>query len=135
VKGAFINEEDIEYENNSDDEESETDPYMDIDFEEDEIPQPIDNQEELKSQFHRLYVGAKEDIKELIHRLCPQEKEEQMRKGLCLYCGKPGHIIANCTLIQQKERGRVLRSQEEQEIWSQDDSPLNWKAIQSKEQC
>jgi hypothetical protein len=58
-----------------------------------------------------------------------------MRKGLCLYCGKPGHVIANCMQIRQKERGRAIRGQDEDEIWSYKDDPLNWEAIQQEEQC
>jgi hypothetical protein len=64
-----------------------------------------------------------------MRRLSPQEKEERMRKGLCLYCGKPGHVIANCTLIRQKERRRSIKSQEDEKIWSYQDEPLNWEAI------
>ena len=136
AKGVSTSEDDSEEDSDTEDDESDDDdPYMDIDFIQEEAPQPIDDLNEVRTQFRRLYVGAKDDIKEILRRLSPQEKEERMRKGLCLYCGKPGHIIANCPLIQQKEKGRVLRSQEEQDIWSQDDGPLNWKAIQPEEQC
>jgi hypothetical protein len=99
-----------------------------------EIPQPINDADEIKTQFRKLYVGSKDEIKELMWRLSPQEKEERMCKGLCLYCGKPGHIIANCTLIQQKECGRSIKSQEDEKIWSYQDEPLNWEVIQQKEQ-
>ena len=58
-----------------------------------------------------------------------------MRKGLCLYCGKPGHVIANCMLIAQKEHGRAVKSHEEEDIWSYNKGPLNWKVIQHEEQC
>jgi hypothetical protein len=58
-----------------------------------------------------------------------------MRKGLCLYCRKLGHVIVNCTQIRQKERGRAIREQDEDKIWSYEDDPLNWEAIQQEEQC
>jgi hypothetical protein len=58
-----------------------------------------------------------------------------MRKGLCLYCGKPGHVITNCTLIRQKERGRSIKSQDDEEIWTYEDEPLNWKTVHQEEQC
>ena len=57
-----------------------------------------------------------------------------MHKGLYLYCGKPGHVVANCMLICQKEHGRSIKSQEDDEIWSYNDEPLKWKMIQQKEQ-
>ena len=97
---------------------------MEIDFEQDMIPQPIEDTNDLKTQFRRLYVRSKDDIKEIIRRLSPQEKEERMHKELCLYCSKPGHVIANCTLIHQKEHGRSIKSQEDEEIWSYNDKPL-----------
>lgn len=31
-------------------------------------------------------------------RLTPQEKQHRLAKGLCLYCGKPGHFAATCPL-------------------------------------
>ena len=135
AKGINTSDDELDEEFEDDIDDDDQDPYMEIDFYHDENPQPIDDSDELRTQFRRLYTGANDDIKEAIRRLSPQEKEERMRKGLCLYCGKPGHRIANCTMIQQKEKGRAIRSQEEHEIWSQDDGPLNWKAIQHEEQC
>lgn len=29
-------------------------------------------------------------------RLTPQEKQQRLARGLCLYCGKPGHFAASC---------------------------------------
>jgi hypothetical protein len=135
AKGMNTADDELEEEFDEELEDNDQDPYMEIDFYHDDTPQPIDDPDELKTQFRRLYAGSNDDIKEVIRRLSLQEKEEHMRKGLCLYCGKPGHRIVNCTMIQQKEKGRAIRSQEEQEIWSQDDGPLNWKAIQPEEQC
>ena len=134
AKGATIVE-DSDSGTDSDNEDSDEDPYTDIEHDHNDIPQPIEDFDDLKTQFRRLYIKSKDDIKELIRRLSPQEKEERMRKGLCLYCGKPGHVIANCTLIRQKERGRAIKSQEDDDIWNYDDDPLNWNEIQPKEQC
>ena len=134
AKGATTFGEESDIDSGYEYDDSEPDPYTEIDFEEDDIPKPIDDLDEMKTQFRRLYVSSKDEIKELIRRLSPQEKEERMRKGLCLYCGKPGHVIANCTLIRQKERGRSIKSQEDDNIWSYNDEPLNWEAIQQKEQ-
>ena len=134
AKGATTFGEESDIDSGYEYDDSEPDPYTEIDFEEDDILKPIDDLDEMKTQFRRLYVSSKDEIKELIRRLSPQEKEERMRKGLCLYCGKPGHVIANCTLIRQKERGRSIKSQEDDNIWSYNDEPLNWEAIQQKEQ-
>ena len=109
--------------------------YRDSDTKVNEIPEVIEDEKELKAAFRQFYLGATNEIRELIRRLSPQEKEERMRKGLCLYCGKPGHVIANCTQIRQKERGRAIREPEDEDIWSYNDDPLNWKTVQQEEQC
>ena len=31
-------------------------------------------------------------------RLTPQEKQDRLARGLCLYCGKPGHFALKCPL-------------------------------------
>ncbi len=31
-------------------------------------------------------------------RLTPQQKQQRLALGLCLYCGKPGHFAAGCPL-------------------------------------
>ena len=109
--------------------------YRDSDTEVNEIPEVIEDEKELKAAFRQFYLGATNEIRELIRHLSPQEKEERMQKGLCLYCGKPGHVIANCTQIQQKERGRAIREPEDEDIWSYNDDPLNWNMVQQEEQC
>ncbi|KAI4897414.1 hypothetical protein NFI96_032838 [Prochilodus magdalenae] len=35
-------------------------------------------------------------------RLSPGERQRRMRRGLCLYCGNPGHILRNCSLRPQR---------------------------------
>ena len=115
--------------------ESDHESYGNSDHESDEVPQPIDDDKELRTAFRRFYLAANTDIREIIRCLSPQEKEEWMRKGLCLYCGKPGHVIANCTQIRQKERGRAIRETQDEDIWGYNDDPLNWEPVQQEEQC
>ena len=135
AKGAITIEDKLESESEHYANESDHDMYRDSDTEVNEIPEVIEDEKELKAAFRRFYLGATNEIRELIRHLSPQEKEERMRKGLCLYCGKPGHVIANCTQIQQKERGRAIREPEDEDIWSYNDDPLNWKTVQQEEQC
>jgi hypothetical protein len=98
VKGAAT----LDTHSDSDHEADKSDHNLNIDSdtEAETIPHPIDDKKKLRAEFRRFYLGANNDIKELIRCLSPQEKEERMWKGLCLYCGKPGHVIANCTQIQ-----------------------------------
>jgi hypothetical protein len=133
VKGAAT----LDTNSDSDHEADKSDHNLNIESDTDTeiISHPIEDEKELGAEFRQFYLGANNDIKELIRRLSPQEKEERMQKGLCLYCGEPGHVIANCMQIQQKERGRAIREPDEDEIWSYEDDPLNWEAIQQEEQC
>jgi hypothetical protein len=76
AKGAAIDKNEEKENSNLENEESKFDPYSVIDYQ--DVPQPINNEDELKTQFRRLYVNARDDIREFIRRLSPQEKEERM---------------------------------------------------------
>ena len=109
------------------DEDDEDNPYQFYTAEEGDLeaPQPIENASEAKEQFRRLYTSSSPDIKEALKRISPQEKEERMQKGLCLYCGKPGHRIATCNLLADKEKGRSIKvDDDEAELWDYDEEPL-----------
>jgi hypothetical protein len=71
-----IDENEEEENSDSEDEESEFDPYSEINYQ--DVPQPINDEDELKTQFRHLCVNARDDIREFIRRLSPQEKEDRM---------------------------------------------------------
>ena len=44
-------------------------------------------------------------------KLSLEEKERRRKLGLCLYCGKPGHIAINCSLKSVGKGKVVVRQQ------------------------
>ncbi|KAI4892166.1 hypothetical protein NFI96_028479 [Prochilodus magdalenae] len=47
-------------------------------------------------------LSAEEPMQVDTSRLSPGERQRRMRRGLCLYCGNPGHILRNCSLRPQR---------------------------------
>ncbi|KAI4895362.1 hypothetical protein NFI96_000963 [Prochilodus magdalenae] len=47
-------------------------------------------------------LSAEEPMQVDTSRLSPSERQRRMRRGLCLYCGNPGHILRNCSLRPQR---------------------------------
>ncbi|KAI4880514.1 hypothetical protein NFI96_007308 [Prochilodus magdalenae] len=49
-----------------------------------------------------LELSPEEPMQVDTSRLSPGERQRRMRRGLCLYCGNPGHILRNCSLRPQR---------------------------------
>ena len=78
AKGAITIEDELESESEHYADESDHDMYRDSDTEVNEISEVIEDEKKLKAAFRQFYLGATNEIRELIRRLSPQEKEQRM---------------------------------------------------------